>query len=150
MLRTVVPVLSTVGLGAAMVAIASGAAHIDVPALLRGATIPVWIAASIFFFKWFGSIPDVWLDGDELLVESGGRRVRVSLRDVTEIRQSHFQKTKTITLHLGRNTPLGAKVRFVPHFALMPGWVDHPVAKELRERREQLLAGGEDKDSLPG
>lgn len=149
-LRTVVPLVSGVTIGVVVMVLALQGPASGVPTLVRQIAIPAAILGAAWLFRWLGSLRDVWLDGDDVLVNVGGRRVRISLREVAQIRQSRFQKTKTITLHLTRNTPLGGKVRFAPHFALTPGWTDHPVAKELRERRERLLSGGQDTNALPG
>lgn len=144
----VAPLVSSLAIGAAAVAFMLGWADPTVPVIVRGLALPVWLGASVALFMWLGAMRDVWLDGDDVLVDLGGRRVRVSLREVTDIRQSRFQKTKTITLHLSRNTPLGEKVRFVPRFALLPGWADHPVAKKLRARRERALAAAGDQGEI--
>ena len=149
-LRTVVPPATVVCLGVVAVGISLGYFDPTVPPVVRGLALAVWMVLSVLAFKWFRSFRHVWLDGDDLLVDNGERRVRIPLREVADVRQSHLQKTKTITLDLTRNTPLGDKVRFVPHFALRPGFMDHPVARELRERRERALAGGDDDGRLPG
>jgi len=149
-LRSVVPPLATVVIGVAVGALSLGYVDPTVPVALRGALLVGWLAASVGMFKWLGSLRHVWLDGDDILVDDGERRVRVPLREVTEIRQSRFRKTKTITLELSRNTPLGDRVRFVPHIALVPNFMDHPVAKELRERRSEVLHSGEHRPIAPG
>ena len=141
-LRNVVPPMGFVVLGVAAVTVALGKADPSIPALLRGVVLAVWPVISYGIFLACRSFREVWLDQDHLLVDDGQRRVRVPLREVTKVRQSHFTKTKTITLELSRNTPLGQKIRFVPHLALVANWMDHPVAKQLRERRERALAEG--------
>ncbi len=145
-LRTVVPLIVGVG----VVVLGLRAPFSGVPTqLVHFATLPVAILVGAGLFRWLGGLRDVWSDGDDILVDAGGRRVRISLREVTDIRQTHFQKTNTITLHLSRNTPLGKKVRFIPRFALVPQWADHPVTKELRERRARVLGSGPDAEALP-
>lgn len=141
-LRTLVPPLSAICLGLATAALVFGWADPSVPTVVRVLAGVAWPVVSWWMFKWFGSFRDVWLEQDDLLVSDGERRVRLPLREVTNIRQSRFTKTKTITLELSRNTPLGNRVRFVPHMALVANFMDHPVARELRERRERVLPSG--------
>jgi hypothetical protein len=68
--------------------------------------------------------------------------VVVHLGDVLEIKESHFQQIKTVTLKLRRPTPLGDSISFVPQgagpffFPLMTS----PVAARLRERHQELAA----------
>jgi hypothetical protein len=142
-LRNVVPPLATVVLGGAAAALSLGYVDPTVPVILRGAVLVIWLVLSVGLFKWLRSLRHVWLDGDDLLVDDGERRVRVPLQEVTDIRQTRLSKTKTITLELSRNTPLGDRVRFVPHLAFIPNFLDHPVAKELRARRGEVLGSGE-------
>lgn len=149
-LRTLFPVVLGVAVGAALLVMAMNLADTTASHIVKGVAILIWVAAVVWAFRWFGRLRDVWLDGDDILVATGGRRVRVSLREVGEIRQTHFQKIKTITLYLTRNTPLGEKVRFVPHFALVPRWADHPVVKELRARRKRALVSDGESGQLRG
>ena len=142
-LRNVVPPVATVVMGAAAAALSLGYVDHTVPMIVRVAAPVIWLVLSVGLFKWLGSLRHVWLDGDDILVDDGERRVRIPLQEVTDIRQSRLSKTKTITLELSRNTPLGDRVRFVPHLAFIPNFMDHPVAKELRARRGEGLGSGE-------
>jgi hypothetical protein len=149
-LRGVVPPMTTVVMGVAAAAVSLGYVDPAVPVVLRGLALVAWLAVSWGMFKWLGSLRHVWLDGHDILVDDGERRVRIPLTEVTDIRQSRFSKTKTITLELSRSTPLGDRVRFVPHVALIPNFLDHPVARELRARRSEVLSSGELRPLEPG
>lgn len=103
-----------------------------------------WAVASTVFFRLFSGLKDVWLDGDDLLVGDPTRGTRVSLRDVREVRESRLRQVKSITLELGRPTPWGDSITFVPKGLktfLFP-YTSSPVADKLRTRTQRLLTPG--------
>jgi hypothetical protein len=103
-----------------------------------------WAVASAVFFRMFAGLQDVWLDGDDLLVGDPTRGTRISLRDVKRVKESRLRQVKSITLELGRPTPWGNAVTFVPKGLktfLFP-YTSSPVAEELRSRQRQLLTPG--------
>ena len=139
----VFPIVWTTAVG-----VGTGAVWLDLipdgpaPTLVKWALLSVWVALSAVIIKYFGGLRHVWRDGDELVVGDPRRGVRVHLRDVREIKESHLQQVKTVTLKLRRPTPLGDSISFVPKgagpffFPLMRS----RVAERLRERHEELAA----------
>jgi len=114
------------------------------PLAVKTLVTAAWAAFSTLFFRMFGSLQDVWLDGDDLLVGDPRRGVRVSLREVREVEESRLRHVKNITLKLTRPTPLGGAITFVPKGLktfLFP-YASSPVADELRDRRQRLLTRG--------
>jgi len=114
------------------------------PLAVKVGITAAWTLASTIFFHWFGSFKDVWLDGDTLLVGDPRRGVRVGLRDVRAVKESRFVQIKTVTLKLGRSTPLGDSITFVPKGirTFMLPFAASPVARRLEERRRRLLLPG--------
>ena len=102
--------------------------------------LSVWVALSTVIIRYFGSLRHVWRNGDELIVGDPRRGLRIHLGDVREIKESHFQQIKTVTLKLRRPTALGDSISFVPKgagaffFPLMSSG----VAERLRERHQEL------------
>lgn len=110
------------------------------PQLVKWALLAVWGGVSTLLFHVFGKLRRVWRDGDELLVGDPLRGLRIHLSEVREIKESHFQQVKTVTLKLRRPTALGDSISFVPKGA---GAVFFPlmssgVAERLRERHQEL------------
>ncbi|MHB1192182.1 MAG: hypothetical protein ACYC6F_03970 [Longimicrobiales bacterium] len=111
---------------------------------VKAGVTAAWVGFSVVFFRMFGRLEDVWLDGDDLLVGDPARGTRISLRDVREVRESRLRQVKSITLELGRSTPSGDSITFVPKGLttfLFP-FASSPVADRLRERKERLLTPG--------
>ena len=103
-----------------------------------------WAIASTVFFRTFAGLKEVWLDGDDLLVGDPTRGTRISLRDVREVKESRLRQVKNITLELGRPTPWGDSITFVPKGLktfLFP-YTSSPVADRLRTRTQRLLTRG--------
>lgn len=114
------------------------------PLAAKGALTAAWVIASTVFFRVFGTLTDVWLDGADLLVGDPVRGTRISLRDVREVKESRLRQVKSITLELARPTPWGSSITFVPKGVMtffLP-YASSPVAAELRERRQRLLTEG--------
>jgi len=126
----------------------TGAAWLDLlgdgptPAVVKWALLSVWVAVSTVIFRYFGSLRHVWRQGDELIVGDPRRGLRIHLSDVREIKESHFQQIKTVTLKLRRPTELGDSIAFVPKGpgALFFPLMSSGVAERLRERHEELAA----------
>jgi len=115
------------------------------PDVVKWVATGIWGGFSTFFFTFFGSLKQVWRDGDELLVGEDPRRaLRLHLREVGEVKESRFQQVKMVTLELARPTPLGRTIRFIPKGAktyFLP-YASSPVAQELKERHRLLLTSG--------
>ncbi|HSW29787.1 MAG TPA: hypothetical protein VLH75_09935 [Longimicrobiales bacterium] len=114
------------------------------PMAVKAGITAAWAVASAVFFRMFAGLKDVWLDGDDLLVGDPARGTRISLRDVREVRESRLRQVKSITLELGRPTPWGDSITFVPKGLktfLFP-YASSPVAGRLRESKERLLTPG--------
>ena len=111
------------------------------PAAVKWAATGIWGGLSALFFRIFGRLREAWLVGDEVVIGDPLRGVRIDLRDVREVRESRLQQVKTVTLELGRPTPLGHSVSFVPRGlkTFMVPYADSPVAAELRARRMKLI-----------
>jgi len=114
------------------------------PLAVKAMVTAAWAGFSTLFFRTFGSLKDVWLDGDDLLVGDPRRGVRVSLREVREVKESRLRQVKNITLKLARPTPLGGSITFVPKGlkTFMFPYASSPVADQLRERMRRLLSPG--------
>jgi hypothetical protein len=114
------------------------------PAAVKGGVTAAWAIFSAVFFRMFAGLKDVWLDGDDLMVGDPARGTRISLRDVRRVRESRLRQVKSITLELGRPTPWGDSITFVPKGLktfLFP-YASSPVAGRLRERAGRLLTPG--------
>ncbi len=111
------------------------------PMALKVGITAAWALGSLIFFRRFAGLEEVWLDGDDLLVGDPKRGTRISLRDVRAVEESRLRQVKRITLRLGRPTPLGSSVTFVPKglVTFLFPWASSPVAAQLRERRRLLL-----------
>jgi len=100
----------------------------------------VWVGASTLLIGWSRALHHVWLAEDHLLVSGGGRRVRVPLEHIQEISESRFQKVKHIKVSLNQPTAIGRVFRFIAPMSFQPPFSDHPVVKEIKNRRHDLLA----------
>lgn len=114
------------------------------PTSVKAAITAAWAIASAAFFRTFGRLQDVWLEGDDLLVGDPRRGTRISLRDVRRVKESRLRQVKNITLELARPTPWGSSLTFVPKgfkTFFLP-YASSPVAEQLRERTKGLLPRG--------
>lgn len=111
------------------------------PLAVKAAITAAWALGSLIFLRMFAGLKEVWLDGDDLLVGDPTRGTRISLRDVRAVEESRLRQVKSITLELGRPTPLGSSVTFVPKglITFLFPWASSPVAAQLRERQRRLL-----------
>ena len=113
------------------------------PLAVKVAITAVWAALSVGFFHWLGQLQDVWLEGDTLVVGDPRRGARIPLRDIRAVKESRFVQIKTVRLELGRPTPWGDSISFVPkgfRTFLFP-FASCPVAAVLRERMQELAPG---------
>jgi hypothetical protein len=112
------------------------------PLAAKLATLAVWGGLSAFLIRWSRRLRHVWLDGDQLLVQtSEGGRVRVPLTQVREIRETRFQRVKLISFELARHTPgVGDDFAFVAPLAFQRPFGDHPLVTELSNLK-RLQAG---------
>lgn len=141
----VFPTLWSALLGIVVVAVWLGAlGDAAAPVEVKAGITVAWAIGSAVFFRMFAGLKEVWLDGDELLVGDPRRGTRISLRDVSEVKESRLRQVKSITLELARPTPWGSSVTFVPRGLktfLFP-YTSSPVAEELRARKQRLLTPG--------
>jgi len=142
----VVPWAFTLITGAATVAVWLGLLGPDATtALVKWSMVAVTVVGSAAQHFFLGRLRHVWLDGDTLIVGEARRGVRVSLRDVLEVKESRMQRLKTIKLRLSRATPQGDTIRFIPlgWAAWLTPWAASPLATELRERVPELDSGSD-------
>jgi hypothetical protein len=99
-----------------------------------------WVVTSVILRLGTRSLRHVWLTDREILVEERGRKVGIPLEDVMEVKESRGRKVKTIRLVLRRASPLGDEVRFVPVWRGHFPFSDHPVVKEIQQKK-RMLAG---------
>ncbi len=110
----------------------------------------LWAGTSVLFRLGTRRLQEVWLSEGEVVVLAAGRRTRIPLREVTEVRESRGQKIKTVNLRLRRPSAVGQEIRFIPVHRFQAPFTDHPVVQELRQRREGLSAVGDpDQPRLP-
>lgn len=115
------------------------------PAAVKWAALGMWGGLTTLFFRLFGRMQEVWLDGNEVVVGDPLRGTRIHLQDIREVKESRLSQVKMVTLKLARPTPLGDSVTFIPggmKTFLFP-LATSPVAEELRERVEALVPCGE-------
>lgn len=103
--------------------------------------VVLWAGTSMLFRLSTRKLREVWMTDREVIVSSEGRRLRIPLGEVTEIKETRGQKIKTVRLHLRGHSALGSEVRFIPvHRGHLP-FTDHPVVKELRQRKGDVAVG---------
>ena len=117
-----------------------GLAEASMELKLLGALL--WAGTSILFKLGTLNLREVWMTDHEIIVSSGGHRVRVPLEEVSEIKETRGQKVKTVRLLLRGHSRLGSEVRFIPvHRGQVP-FTDHPVVRQLRQRKMEVIDGG--------
>lgn len=109
-----------------------------------------WVVTSIILRLGTRSLRHVWLTDREILVEERGRKIGIPLEDVVEIKESRGRKVKTIRLLLRRASPLGDEVRFVPVWHGHFPFSEHPVVKEIKQKKRMLAGDSGEGRSLPG
>lgn len=114
------------------------------PLAVKVGITAAWALATAGFSRWLGGFQDVWLDDETLVVGDPSRGTRIPLREVRSIRESRLTQLKTVTLELGRPTPWGHSVRFIPRGigTFMIPFASSPVVRDLEERRRRLLPPG--------
>lgn len=103
----------------------------------------VWAGTSIAVSLFGRSLYDVWLEDDRLTVSRGGDRTEIPLRDVTGFSETRAQRIKSVKIELRPGSRLGSGIRFVPPLRLQAPFSDHPVIREILERKRELAGGGE-------
>jgi len=103
----------------------------------------VWVGTSIVVSLFSRALYDVWLEDDRLIVSKGGERTEIPLRDITGFSETRAQRIKSVKIELRPGSPLGSSIRFVPPLRLQAPFSDHPVVREIRERKRDLAGGGE-------
>ncbi len=115
---------------------------------IMGVALVVAVAAQ----RWFGQVRHVWLDHEHLVVGPDPHRgVRVRLQDVSDVRETRWQKMKWVKVELERTTPVGGTIRFIPRGreAWLTPWLSSPVVKQLVERVEAAKGLGPDGTRAP-
>jgi hypothetical protein len=119
------------------------------PLLGKVGILGIWAGTSVLVVLGGRLLHHVWLEDDMLIVEGSGGRIRVPLEDVRDISETRFQKVKWIKLSLRRPTALGKEIRFAAPLTLRPPFADHPVVREIRERKRLLAGDRGDRKRLP-
>lgn len=112
------------------------------PPEVRWVMAATWAFGSLFLHGWLGRLRHVSLDGDTLVVGHPRRGTRIPLREVQEVKETRAQKMKWIKVTVGRATPVGRTIRFMPkgREGWLTPWALSPVAEDLQAR--VLAAGG--------
>lgn len=136
--KNVFPVLWTVGVGAGIAGIWLELFGAPEPMGIKLLGVVLWAGTSILFTALSRAIHHVWLDGSDLIVSIDGRDVRIPLTDVTKMSESRGQRVKTIKLTLRPGSFLGTTLHFIPKGQLQAPFSEHPIIKELKERKGEL------------
>jgi len=105
----------------------------------RWTIMGVALVVAVVSQRWFSRVRHVWLDEEHLVVGPDPHRgVRVRLQDVSEVRETRWQKVKWAKVELTRTTPMGDTIRFIPRGreAWLTPWLSSPVVKQLQQRVE--------------
>ncbi len=114
----------------------------------------VWIVCGLITFWWAWQLKRIAVDGESIYISDYLREAKLPLAAVLEVRENRWLRMHPVTIELGRETPWGSTVRFMPKIRyIVPGWVSHPVVAELRDMaywakagqrmEQQLRVGGE-------
>jgi len=147
--RSIFPRVWTLGVGIGMMGIWLEWWGHPAPMGLKVVGGVLWAGTSILFFLFGSTLHDVWLEDDRLVVSRGGRRLEIPLQDITGYSESRGQQIKTVKVKLRPGSPLGSGIRFLPPLRLQTPFSDHPVVREIQERKREL-AGGRGSPRLPG
>lgn len=147
--RNVFPSAWTLGIGTGAIGIWLGlwgqGTSMAVKILLGG----IWAGSSLLVSLLGRSLHDVWLWQDRLIVSRGDRIVEIPLKEITAVTESRGQRLKTVKLKLRPGSPYGDEIRFVPPFRLQVPFSDHPVVREIEERKRALAGSGGAPQRLP-
>ena len=132
------PNIWTIGVGAGMVGVWLNLLGEPTSIEIKVLGGMIWVGTSILFNMMSRTLHEVWLRGDQLVVSVGGRKVPIPLDAVTAISETRGQKIKTIKVKLRPGSPLGTEIRFIPPMGLHAPFSDHPVVREIQDRKRQL------------
>ncbi len=93
----------------------------------------VFVLGGIFWYWICGRLKKVVLDGDDLIVSSVSREIRVPLRRITSVTASRMTNPPRITLKFDGDIGFGRSVIFMPPTKFLWPFQEHPMAEELRE-----------------
>lgn len=147
--KWVLPALWVPGIGAFTVAAWLDLLRDPLPLLGKVGILGIWLGTSVLLVAGTRKLHHVWLDDDQLIVEGSRGKVRIPLEDVRDISETRFQRVKWAKVSLRRPTALGKEFRFATPLALRPPFLDHPVVKEIKERKRSLPGERGDRKRLP-
>jgi hypothetical protein len=110
----------------------------------------LWAGTSILFTVWSRGIYHVWLDGPDLIVLGSTRRIRVPLHDIVGMSETRGQRVKTIKLNLRAGSHLGSSIRFIPKHRMQVPFSEHPIIRELKERKRSLAGASRPEEIRAG
>jgi len=143
--RNVFPPIWTTGVGIGMIGLWLEWWGEATPSELKVIGMGIWAVTSFLITLFGRSLYDVWLENDRLVVSRDGRDVAIPLADISGFSETRGQRIKSIKIKLRPGYPLGSSVRFVPHLRLQAPFSEHPVVREVKERKRQLTAGTSDR-----
>jgi len=141
--RDIFPRVWTVGVGMGMIGLWMGWWGHPGPREVMALAAVLWAGTSILVTLFGRSLYDVWLDGHRLIVSKDGRTVEIPLQDIMGFSESRAQKIKTIRVKLRPGSPLEEGIRFVPPLHFQAPFSEHPVIREIQERKGELAQGSE-------
>lgn len=139
--RDFFPHIWTVGVGFGMLGIWFEWFGRPTPPELKLLLALLWAVTSILFKLGTRNLREVWLMDQEMVVAMDGQRVRVPLEEVTEIKETRGQKVKIIRLLLRGESRVGSEIRFIPVQRAQLPFTDHPIVREIRDRKRQIAGG---------
>ena len=119
------------------------------PMRLKLLGLALWAGTSVLLSLFGRTLCDVWLEEDRLVVSRGARRREVPLAEITGLSETRGQKIKTVKIKLRPGSPLGDEIRFVPPLRLQAPFSEHPVIREIEERKRALAGGDGSPQRLP-
>jgi hypothetical protein len=108
------------------------------PMKLKLLGLALWAGSSALFFLFGRTLCDVWLEADHLLISRGGRPEKVRLEEISGFSETRAQKIKTVKIKLRPGSVLGSEIRFVPALGFQAPFSEHPVIREIEERKRAL------------
>jgi hypothetical protein len=134
--KFILPVLWISGFGAGTTALWCGAFHgrggQPPPDWMRWQFLVMWLAGSALFIWSARRLHRVTLHNNTVTASNFFREIAVPVTAILRVRQSHFSRPPTITLHLDRDTALGRKIVFVPAGCRLYLW-EHPITAQLKD-----------------
>jgi hypothetical protein len=128
------------GFGAGTAALWLGAFHgrdgLPSPDWMRWQFLAMWVAGSVLVIWFARRLHRVTLCESTVIASNFFREIAVPVTAILRVRQSHFSRPPTITLHLDCDTALGRKIVFVPAGCRLYLW-QHPVTAQLKDLLSQ-------------